>query len=120
MFTLTKEIINQENGRSSTNSMELHLHQEGAFLRAYDWSAWLACRYLHDFKVNKRVFKSIDEPVAYIGFPATSLEKWIPEGAEQRFEDEKDLVVRLPELMMSDSLETMQANYVDCAKITKV
>ncbi len=112
-MSLTKEIIEQENNRSSANYMELHLHQEGSFLRAYDWSAWLACRYLHDFKVNKRIFKGIDEPVAYIGFPATSLEKWIPEGAEQRFEDEKELVVRLPELMLSDSLETMQANYVE-------
>ncbi len=73
----------------------------------------LSCRYLHDFKVNKRTFKGIDAPVAYIGFPATSLEKWMHEGAEQRIEGEKHLVVRLPELMMTDSLETMQANYVE-------
>ncbi len=108
-MSLTKEIVEQENSRFSANCMELHLYQEGSFLRAYDWSAWLACRYLHDFKVNKRVFKSIDEPVAYIGFPATSLEKWIPEGAEQRVEDEKNLVVRLPELMITDVYETMTA-----------
>ncbi len=70
-MSLTKDIIEQENIRSSATCMELHLHQEGSFLRAYDWSAWLACRYLHDFKVNKRTFKGIDAPVAYIGFPAT-------------------------------------------------
>jgi hypothetical protein len=31
--------------------------------------------------VNKRQFKGIDEPVTYIGFPETSLQKWTPEGA---------------------------------------
>ena len=74
---------------------DLHLHREGTFIRAYDWSAWLACRYLHDFKVNKRAFKGIDEPVAYIGFPETSLEK--------RLEDEKYIVVTLPEFMITDT-----------------
>jgi len=55
--------------------MELHLWKEGTFMRAYDWSAWLACRYLHDFKANKRQFKDIGDAVAYIGFPETSLGK---------------------------------------------
>lgn len=54
---------------------DVHLHKEGSFLRAYDWSAWLCCRYLHDFKVTKRQFKGIEAPVAYIGFPETSLVK---------------------------------------------
>ncbi len=40
-MSLTKDIIEQENIRSSATCMGLHLHQEGAFLRAYDWSASL-------------------------------------------------------------------------------
>lgn len=106
-----KDILELEKNRSSANFMELHLHKEGTFLRAYDWSAWLACRYLHDFKVNKRTFKGIDEPVVYIGFPETSIEKWMPEGAQQRVDGEKLLVVRLPDLMIMDNLEIMQKNY---------
>ncbi len=45
----------------------VHLWKEGSFLWAYDWSAWLCCRLLHDFKVTKRQFKGIEAPVAYIG-----------------------------------------------------
>ena len=93
------------------NYRDVHLHKEGSFLRAYDWSAWLCCHYLHDFKVNKRAFKGIDEPVAYIGFPETSLQKWLPEGAEQRVESEKHLVIQLPEVMVGDTLETLGTAY---------
>ncbi len=95
-MSVTKELIEQEaqllaNGERAV----LHLHREGSFLRAYEWSAFLSCRFLHQFKVNKRVFKGIDQPVAYIGFPETSLDKWMPEGAEQEALDEKHLAVRL-------------------------
>ena len=93
----------------SGNSRDVHFHREGTFLRAYDWSAWLCCRYLHDFKVNKRLFKGLEEPVAYIGFPETSLMKWMPEGAEQRVENEKHLVLQLPEVMVSDTPENLSA-----------
>ena len=73
-MSVTKELIEQENLQLQTgNYRDVHLHKEGSFLRAYDWSAWLCCHYLHDFKVNKRAFKGIDEPVAYIGFPETNL-----------------------------------------------
>ena len=92
---------------------DVHLHKEGTFLRAYDWSAWLCCRYLHDFKVNKRRFKDVDDPVAYIGFPETSLMKWMPEGAEQRVEGEKHLVMELPQIMISDSAEEMAVAYAE-------
>ncbi len=112
-MSLTKEVVIQENQRTTADRMELHLWKEGTFLRAYDWSAWLCCRYLHEFKVNKRVFKGINEAVAYIGFPETSLAKWLPEGAEQRVEGEKHLVVRLPDVMVADELDAMQGAYAE-------
>ena len=109
---MTKDIIEQESLRLSSGIRnELHLYREGTFLRAYDWSAWLACRYLHEFKVNKRQFKGVDAPVAYIGFPDTSLAKWLPEGVEQSAVDDKHLQLLLPEQMLPDPLETMQADY---------
>ncbi len=81
-MSVTKELIENERQHvQAGQTRDVHLHKEGTFLRAYDWSAWLCCRYLHDFKVNKRQFKGIDEPVTYIGFPETSLQKWTPEGA---------------------------------------
>ena len=62
----------------------------------------LSCRYLHDFKVTKRLFKGLEQPVAFIGFPETSLDKWMPEGAEQLTLEEKHLAIRLPDLMLSE------------------
>ena len=79
-MSVTKELIEHERQQvQAGHACDVHLHKEGTFLRAYDWSAWLCCRLFHDFKVNKRLFKGIDAPVAYIGFPETSLEKWLPE-----------------------------------------
>ena len=75
-MSVTKELIEQERQWVQTGHHgDLHLHREGTFLRAYDWSAWLACHLLHDFKVTKRTFKNINHPVAYIGFHETSLTK---------------------------------------------
>jgi hypothetical protein len=111
-MSVTKELIEHERQQvQAGHACDVHLHKEGTFLRAYDWSAWLCCRLLHDFKVNKRQFKGIDAPVAYIGFPETSLEKWLPEGAVQRVEGEKHLVISLPEVMVSETPEVMSAAY---------
>ena len=38
----------------------IHLFQEGSFYRAYVWSAWLVCRYIHEFKVTHRIMAKID------------------------------------------------------------
>ena len=85
----------------------LHLHREGSFYRSYEWSAFLACRYLHEFK-------GVEQPVAFIGFPETSINKWIPEGAEQTAVGEKHLAVRLPkELFGEDMPEAMDAAFVE-------
>lgn len=65
-MSVTKELIEQEKQLVQAGQIrDVHLHREGTFLRAYDWSAFLCCHYLHEFKVSKRAFKGIDEPVAY-------------------------------------------------------
>ena len=63
-MSVTRELIEEESQREDAGTLNgINLHREGTFLRAYNWSAWLCYRYLHDFKVNKRVFKGIGEPV---------------------------------------------------------
>ena len=58
-MSVTKELIKKEKDLVQAGQVrDLHLHREGTFLRAYDWSAWLCCHYLHDFKVNKRAFRT--------------------------------------------------------------
>ena len=114
-MSVTREIIEQESALVARGERNvIHLHREGSFLRAYEWSAFLSCRYLHQFKVNKRMFKGIENPVAYIGFPETSLAKWLPEGAEQEAFDEKHLAVRLPDMMLAEATpENMEAAYIE-------
>ena len=45
-MSVTKELIEQEQLLvQAGNIAEVHLHREGTFLRAYEWSAWLCCHY---------------------------------------------------------------------------
>ena len=123
-MSVTKEIIEDEAHRLASGEHDvIHLHREGSFLRAYEWSAFLSCRYLHQFKVNKRIFKGIGHPVAYIGFPETSIDKWMPEGAVLEALDEKHLAVQLPKLMVDamdfESLDGEYAEWKDAVPLTE-
>ena len=58
-MSVTKELIEHEaqllaNGERAV----LHLHREGSFLRAYEWSAWLCCR-LNIFRIKSAYFQKI-------------------------------------------------------------
>jgi len=47
-MSVTKELLEKEKDLVQAGQVrDLHLHREGTFIRAYDWSARLACRYLH-------------------------------------------------------------------------
>ena len=74
----------------------IHLWHEGSFLRAYEWSAWLLCRFVHEFKVTHRRMKGMEQSVVLIGFPVTSLPKWQVEGCKYREVAEKHMVLQLP------------------------
>ena len=51
-----KEILEFEALRpNSEDRLCVHLFQEGSFYRAYEWSAWLLCRFVHEFKVTRSV-----------------------------------------------------------------
>lgn len=55
------------------------LHQEGIFYIAYEHSAWLFVTAVHALKVKKQYVKCVSQHVASIGFPMTSLGKWVAE-----------------------------------------
>lgn len=62
---------------------------EGSFYKAYQKSAWLACGLLHRFKVFRRFVRKAGCEVVYIGFPKSSLEKFV---AGRRYEMKGDTV----------------------------
>jgi hypothetical protein len=41
-MSVTKELIEQERMQVQAGCVrDVHLHREGSFLRAYEWSAWI-------------------------------------------------------------------------------
>lgn len=72
-----KEILSIEENRTEDSKCVIHLFQEGSFYRAYEWSAWLCHRFINQFKVTHRRFKSIEHSVLFVGFPVASLEKYL-------------------------------------------
>ena len=80
----------------------IHLFQEGSFYRAYEWSAWLMCRYLHGFKVTHRRMKGVEQSVALIGFPVTSLSKWVTDDIERHDVSDKHITFTLAGEVFAD------------------
>lgn len=72
-----KDILETERLRADmAQCLRINLFKEGTFYRAYEWSAWLCVRYVHEFKTTRRLMKNTDESMVFIGFPVTSLQKF--------------------------------------------
>ena len=92
-----KEILERERERGTLERCAvIHLFREGTFYRAYEWSAWLCVRYIQQFKATRRVLKSQEGSVVFVGFPVTSLAKFTPEGATATVEEDKGAEIMLP------------------------
>lgn len=64
-----QDILTVEQDRPDSQSVRVvHLFLEGSFLRAYEWSAWLCCRYLNEFKATRRQIKNTVQDFVFIGF----------------------------------------------------
>lgn len=92
----------------------IHLWADGTFYRAYEWSAWLCVRYVRSFKATKRIVKSIGADMVFVGFPQSSLEKYLPEGAVigTNADDEKGVIITLsPEMVRPDEGSTLEQDF---------
>ena len=97
------EILEFESSREGLETRRvIHLFQEGSFYRAYEWSAWLMCRFLHEFKVTHRRMKGIEQSVTLIGFPVTSLSKWVTDDIDRHDVSDKHIILTLPEEAFTD------------------
>ncbi len=102
-----KEILAIEYKRGDDNKslVTIHLHQEGNFLRAYEWSAWLCCRHMNEFKVTHRMFKNVQDDVVFVGFPGSSLTKWMPTDAAVVPIDDKNMDIVLSETILPEPFD---------------
>lgn len=97
------EILKTEQQRQVNDDWRVViLYQEGSFYRAYECSAWLYCVCIKEFKVTHRTMKGIDKSVAFIGFPVSSLSKWMPENVIARQVADKHLTLVLPDSMQTE------------------
>lgn len=101
-----KEILEFEASREGEEMQRsIHLFQEDSFYRAYEWSAWLMCCYIHEFKVTHRRMKGVEQTVSLIGFPVTSLNKWLSDNFERHEVGDKHIMYRLAADALSDISE---------------
>ena len=93
-----KEILEIERNRiREGNYSTIYLFPEGTFYRAYEWSAWLCCRFVSQFKATRRETKGeMRESIVFIGFPITSLNKFLPEDAQMSSNEDKSVNITLP------------------------
>ena len=72
--------------------------KEGAFLRAYEQSAWLMSRHAAAELTPKRhkTKQTADGTFVFVGFPMTSLDKYRPEHSQDIPYDETHFILDLP------------------------
>jgi len=105
-MALLADIMAAEKVRTTFDAQrEIRLYGDGSFYRAYEWSAWLCCRYVRQNKVTRRQVKLLGSDVVYIGFPRTSLPKYVLSGVEVIENADGSVVLRLPESLFPPEAE---------------
>ena len=110
-----KEVLEIEQTRQTVEEcLVIHLFQEGTFYRAYELSAWLCFRYIKQFKATHRQLKTEGESLVLIGFPETSLERYL---TESKFEiilregKRVDIKINSEYLKEYDDIEPLYADF---------
>ena len=120
------EIISIETQREDLAAMQkIHLWKEGSFFRAYNWSAWLIVNYCYTeeirnkqvdrkpLSVTKRRFKNGDSTYCQIGFPVSSLKKFMPSVSLFNPVDDNhtEATLDLQEAWADQTIDTLKASY---------
>lgn len=116
-----KNIVEEEEMRNKNGVIpEIHLYQEGEFLRAYEWSAWLSCLLLHDLKTTHKQFKGIGHGVAFVGFPMTSLQKWLPQDCQMENVDDRHFRIVFEKTKLPDDAAEKYSAWKGAIPISEV
>ncbi|MBP3354006.1 MAG: hypothetical protein IJ341_05585 [Bacteroidales bacterium] len=112
-----KEVLEIEKSRQTIEDcLVIHLFQEGTFYRAYEMSAWLCFRYIKQFKATHRQLKAEGESLVLIGFPVTSLERYLTESnIETLLNEDKKVDIKInPEYLKEyDDIEHLYEDYLN-------
>lgn len=104
------DILKVENNRITEkqplNKIFLFREPNASFVRAYDLSAWLLVCILykndenHELKPTHRIYKEGD--TVFVGWPQTSMEKFIPKELNPAVIDEKIFQAEIEEALLKD------------------
>ena len=95
--------IEQENNRATAELRRtVYLYPDGTFKRAIEWSAWLWCKYIKEFKAQRRTIKNPDATIVQIGCPVASLTKYLPEGTDYVENQDGTVEITLPDTLASE------------------
>lgn len=102
-----QEIVQIESDRNQPEKYGVvHLISENSFYRAHDWSAWLLSNFPFGEAANKPLrisAKRLKDGYieAWVGFPVTSLGKYVPNDGSVKFnpvsDNQVDVYIQLPE-----------------------
>lgn len=84
---------------SQNNGSFIRLYSKGAFYKAYERSAWLACMYLGSLLIRKRFVKKVNLEVTSEGFPKISLGKWTGGRKIETHDDYLTIILEDSEIM---------------------
>lgn len=107
-----KDILDIEQERKDPKDWQvINLFQEGSFYRAYEVSAWLCHTHIYQFKVTHRHVSGIGQPIAFVGFPVSSLEKRTPQGAVVATVADKHISLTIPPSETEMTMDELKNEY---------
>lgn len=102
MANISEILTIEKNRKDPQTHNVIHIFKEGAFYRAYEWSAWIIAVIVNanTLAITKKKVKDSEDTFVFAGFPLTSMEKYIPKEAQLSFtpvsDDQIDITVELP------------------------
>lgn len=57
------QVLAIQQAEQQNNGTHIRLYAEGIFYKAYERSAWVACRVMHPFMVKKRAVRKVGQEV---------------------------------------------------------
>lgn len=104
-----KDILEAEQQRTTdAECRQVHLFQEGTFYRAYERSAWLVITCISPLKPTRRNVKGQEDSIVFCGFPVTSLPKYTPDGCAAVVQEDKSVLLPLPETLYPQIMSVEQ------------
>ena len=127
-----KDIFDIEKQRQQPDQWNvIHLFKEGNTYKAYEWSAWLTREFAsteewrsqfnaHQLKPVHKMVKKTSGSIIFVGFPPTSLDKFVQRDLQLNFvsvsDTQIDITIELPADIGELSYESLNEGFLEWKK----